>query len=109
MAIQTAGSLTVIERQSYEETEITMDSSTSTVHFNSKSASKNLKDESLLEEIKDQSDPLVKVTTKELFSLNKPDWYLVITGVAGMGILGALFPMMSVLFSGILQVCYTNQ
>lgn len=56
-------------------------------------------------EVLSDSDPLVTVTTKELFLLNKPDWYLVIIGVIATGILGSLFPMMSILFSGMLEVC----
>ena len=50
------------------------------------------------------ADPLVEVTFKELLKLNLPDWYLVVSGVLASAILGALFPVMSILFSGILEV-----
>ena len=52
------------------------------------------------------ADPLVEVTFKELLLLNKPDWYLVILGIVASSALGALFPMMAILFSGLLNVCY---
>ena len=50
------------------------------------------------------ADPLVEVTFTELLKLNIPDWYLVILGVFCSTVLGALFPLMAILFSGLLEV-----
>ena len=54
-------------------------------------------------EVSDE-DPLVQVTFRELLRLNKPDWYLVVVGVVSSGLIGALFPVMSILFSNVLEV-----
>ena len=40
----------------------------------------------------------------ELLALNLPDWYLVLLGVICASLLGALFPVMAVVFSGFLKV-----
>ncbi len=47
---------------------------------------------------------LRKVSTKELFQLNMPDWPLVLTGIILSAFIGTLFPLMAVLFSDVLRV-----
>ena len=50
-------------------------------------------------------DPeLEQVKFHELLALNLPDWYLVLLGVICSALLGALFPLMAVVFSGFLDV-----
>ena len=45
-----------------------------------------------------------KVSFLELLKLNIPDWPLVLTGVIGSAIMGALFPLLAILFGGLLAV-----
>ena len=52
----------------------------------------------------DVTGPPAEVTFRELLKLNLPDWYLVVLGILASGIFGALFPIISILFSDILQV-----
>ena len=40
----------------------------------------------------------------KLLKLNLPDWPLVLTGVLMSAVIGALFPLMSILFSEMLRV-----
>ena len=70
----------------------------------SKKGKKNGRKKSIEEELVSDADPLVSITFKELLKLNLPDWYLVVTGIIATGMLGVLFPLMSILFSGILEV-----
>jgi ABC-type multidrug transport system fused ATPase/permease subunit len=56
---------------------------------------------------KDEDDAsLPPVPVKDLVKLNLPDWYLVIPGVIAAGLIGMLFPMLAVVFSGALEVCW---
>ena len=75
----------------------------STTHAWSSSSRKRRKSRDIEES---DEDPLVQVTFKELLRLNKPDWLLVVVGVVSSGLIGALFPLMSILFSSVLEVCY---
>ncbi len=68
----------------------------------------NKKRKNSKEELISDADPLVDVTFKELLLLNKPDWLIVLIGVISSAILGTLFPMMSILFSGLLDVSNNN-
>ena len=49
-------------------------------------------------------DELDQIKFHELLALNLPDWYLVLLGVISSALLGALFPLMSVIISGVLEV-----
>ena len=42
---------------------------------------------------------------KDLLKLNAPDWHLVTTGIIMSTAVGCLFPLMSILFSQMLEVC----
>lgn len=52
----------------------------------------------------DEVEELDRIKFRELLALNIPDWYLVLLGVVCAAILGALFPLMAIIFSGILEV-----
>ena len=52
----------------------------------------------------DEVEELEEVKFLELLALNLPDWYLVLLGVISSALLGALFPLMAVVFSGFLDV-----
>ena len=52
----------------------------------------------------DEVEELDQIKFLELLALNLPDWYLVVLGVLGSALLGALFPLMAVIFSGVLEV-----
>ena len=52
----------------------------------------------------DEVEELEQVKFLELLVLNLPDWYLVLLGVICSALLGALFPLMAVIFSGFLDV-----
>ena len=52
----------------------------------------------------EEDKELPPVPWKELLKLNLPDWYLVIPGVLSAGAIGALFPVLAVVFSGALEV-----
>ena len=52
----------------------------------------------------DEVEQLEQVKFLELLALNLPDWYLVLLGVICAALLGALFPFMAVVFSGLLDV-----
>ena len=49
-------------------------------------------------------DELPKLTTLDLLKLNKPDWPLVLVGVIASAIIGAVFPVISLLFGDVLGV-----
>ena len=49
-------------------------------------------------------DELDQIKLLELLALSLPDWYLVLLGVICAALLGALFPLMSIIFSGVLEV-----
>ena len=51
-----------------------------------------------------KKEKLPKVPFKDLLKLNRPDWYLVLIGVICSGIVGCLFPLMAILFRGVLDV-----
>ena len=51
-------------------------------------------------------EELDQIKFHELLGLNLPDWYLVLLGVICTALLGALFPLMAVIFSGFLVVSY---
>lgn len=53
----------------------------------------------------EEDEALPSVPWLELLKLNLPDWYLAIPGVLAAGAIGALFPVLAVLFSGALEVC----
>ena len=46
-----------------------------------------------------------QVKFKDLLKLNAPDWHLVTTGIIMSTAVGCLFPLMSILFSEMLEVC----
>ena len=46
----------------------------------------------------------LQVKFKELLKLNRPDWPLVTVGIIVSGLVGALFPLMAILFSEMLEV-----
>ena len=46
-----------------------------------------------------------QVKFKDLLKLNAPDWHLVTTGIIMSTAVGCLFPLMSILFSQMLEVC----
>lgn len=46
----------------------------------------------------------LQVKFKDLLKLNQPDWLLVTVGIIVSGIVGALFPLMSIFFSEMLEV-----
>ena len=48
---------------------------------------------------------LSQVKFMDLLRLNAPDWFLVITGILMSGLVGCLFPLMSIFFSEMLEVC----
>ena len=48
--------------------------------------------------------PVKKVTLFDLLKLNKPEWFPVLIGVIGSGVMGAIFPLMSLVFSQVLAV-----
>ena len=45
-----------------------------------------------------------QIKLQELLVLNLPDWYLVLLGVICSALLGALFPVVAIIFSGFLEV-----
>ena len=51
-----------------------------------------------------QEEGVQEVSFRELVKLNLPDWYLLLMGIICSAIIGALFPILSVLFSEILRV-----
>ena len=51
-----------------------------------------------------QAEEIQKVSWKELYKLNLPDWHLVFVGVIFSAILGAFYPLLSILFSEVLRV-----
>ena len=51
-----------------------------------------------------QAEGIQEVSFKELIKLNLPDWHLVLAGIIGSAIIGALFPLISILFSEVLRV-----
>lgn len=46
----------------------------------------------------------LQVKFKDLLKLNRPDWLLVTVGIIVSGLVGALFPLMAILFSEMLEV-----
>lgn len=52
----------------------------------------------------EEGEELPQVSLIELLKLNIPDWYLVLPGVIFFGLMGALFPTLSILFSEVLRV-----
>ena len=64
----------------------------------------NLRKENKVNEIATDEDPFIEVKFKELLKLNKPDWYLVVPGVIFTGIQGAMYVVLAVLFSEIINV-----
>ena len=51
-----------------------------------------------------KADDLPKLSFLDLLKMNQPDWPFVVVGVACSGLIGALFPFMSILFSEALRV-----
>ena len=51
-----------------------------------------------------EEEGIQEVPFKELIKLNLPDWHFVLTGIIFSAIIGALFPLMSILFSEVLRV-----
>ena len=51
-----------------------------------------------------QAEGIQEVSFKELLKLNLPDWYFVLIGIIFSAIIGALFPLISILFSEVLRV-----
>ena len=58
----------------------------------------------------DKVEVLDKIKFHELLALNLPDWYLVLLGVIFAALLGALFPIVALIYSGFLEVgaCLTS-
>ena len=52
----------------------------------------------------EEEEPLIEVGTKELFKLNIPDWFLVVPGIIAAAMVGVTFPVIAILFSGVLDV-----
>lgn len=48
---------------------------------------------------------LQRVSFTQLLKLNKPDWYLVLTGIVFSAAIGCLFPFAAILFGDFLEVC----
>ena len=88
--------------------EPTPSQSDKTVHFVEENSEQNKKrNKKLKKKDKDEEsdeDPLIQIPFKELMRLNLPDWYLVIPGIIFSAIQGGSFPLMAILFSGILDV-----
>ena len=51
-----------------------------------------------------QAEGIQELSFKELIKLNFPDWYFVLIGIVCSAIIGALFPLMAILFSEVLRV-----
>lgn len=51
-----------------------------------------------------KKEKIEKVSFMELIKLNKPDWPFVLIGVICSAVIGCLFPLMAILFSGVLAV-----
>ena len=51
-----------------------------------------------------EEEGIQEVSFKELIKLNLPDWHFVLAGIIGSAIIGALFPLISILFSEVLRV-----
>lgn len=52
----------------------------------------------------EEDEALPSVPWLELLKLNLPDWYFAVPGVLAAGGIGALFPVLAVVFSGALEV-----
>ena len=62
-------------------------------------------DESGLDKGKDdEEEELPDLSFLELLKLNIPDWHLLILGIIGSALVGALFPSLSIIFSEALDV-----
>lgn len=53
---------------------------------------------------KEEKEEYPPVSFKELLKLNVPDWPFVLVGVLASGMIGAMFPLMAILFSDVLEV-----
>ena len=51
-----------------------------------------------------EEEGIQEVPFKELIKLNLPDWHFVLVGVIFSAIIGALFPLISILFSEVIRV-----
>ena len=51
-----------------------------------------------------EEEGIQKVSFKELIKLNFPDWHFVLVGIFFSAVIGALFPLMAILFSEVLRV-----
>ena len=51
-----------------------------------------------------EEEGIQEVPFKEFIKLNLPDWHFVLIGIICSAIIGALFPLMSILFSEVLRV-----
>ena len=100
--VVTGGTRTLIVQPSSPDRAVRFDINEDSVKIKDKSRKGNWFRKPKPEE--SDADPLVEVTFIELLKLNIPDWYLVIVGVFCSTVLGALFPLMAILFSGLLEV-----
>jgi len=62
--------------------------------------------EKLVRRKKKKTEDVPQISFLELLKLNIPDWPLVVLGVIGSAIIGVLFPMLAILFSGIIAVSH---
>ena len=58
------------------------------------------------EQPKDKRPPPPRLRFWQLLALNKPEWYLVVTGVLFSAVVGATQPTLSIFFSRMLEVCH---
>lgn len=66
--------------------------------------SRNLRQILRRHKVPEADKELRRVTFRELLALNKPDWFLVVSGIIVSAIVGALFPLLAILFGEILRV-----
>ena len=55
-----------------------------------------------------KEDKEEKVSFLDMLKLNIPDWHVIIPGIIGSALVGALLPCLSILFSEALQVSVTS-
>ena len=54
---------------------------------------------------KNEEDTFIKKSSIwSIIRLNRPEWYLIVSGAFGAGVMGAAMPIFAVLFGSILQV-----
>ena len=51
-----------------------------------------------------EEEGIQEVPFKELIKMNLPDWHFVLFGIIFSGVIGVLFPLISILFSEVIRV-----